>query len=92
MRSSLEADFSKGAKFGDQLPAMPDWATRRIFEKRNGLTLTPLPAGMVFRSVRSVLTTARRNSAPALPAVAVDDDPTGEKEKLRIRLEALKLL
>ena len=92
MRSSLETDYNKNAKFGDQFPQMPDWAVRRIFEKRNRLPLTPLPAGMEGRSASSIVATARRNSAPAFPVVAVDDDPTGEKEKIRLRLEALKLL
>ena len=89
MRSALEADHAKSGM--GEFPTMPAWAIRRIFEKRNGLTLTPLPSGIEVRSVRSIMATARRNSAPAVPAVA-DDDPNGEKEKLRIRLEAYKLL
>jgi len=89
MRSALEADHAKSGM--GELPTMPAWAIRRVFEKRNGLKLTPLPAGMEVRSARSILATARRSNAPAKPTV-VDDDPNGEKEKLRIRLEAFKLL
>jgi hypothetical protein len=57
MRSSLEADHAKRGM--GELPNMPAWAVRRVFEKRNGLSLTPLPAGMEVRSVRSILATAR---------------------------------
>ncbi len=57
MRSSLEADHARRGM--GELPNMPAWAVRRVFEKRNGLTLTPLPAGMEVRSVRSILATAR---------------------------------
>ncbi len=90
MRSALETDHAKRGM--GELPNMPAWAVRRVFEKRNRLALTPLPAGIEVRSVRSILATARRNSAQVMPKVAVDDDPSGEKEKIRLRLEALKLL
>ena len=89
MRSALEADHAKSGM--GELPKMPAWAIRRVFEKRNGLTLTPLPAGMEVRSASSIMATARRNSAPAVPAV-VDDDPDDQKKKLGFMLEALRLL
>jgi hypothetical protein len=53
MRSALETDHAKRGM--GAFPNMPAWVVRRVFEKRNGLTLTPLPAGMEVRSVRSVL-------------------------------------
>jgi hypothetical protein len=89
MRSALETDFAKVAKFGEQLPAMPDWATRRIYERRRGLKLTPFPTGIEVRSLRSIVA---QRSAPATPAVAVDDDPDDQKKKLGYMLEALRLL
>jgi hypothetical protein len=68
MRSALESEYSKRAKFGDQLPAMPTWCVRRIFEKRNGLSVTPLPSGIEVRSLRSIMATAPRKSAVSVPA------------------------
>ncbi|MCU1240985.1 MAG: hypothetical protein JWO71_1711 [Candidatus Acidoferrum typicum] len=89
MRSALASEHAQRGM--GEFPSMPAWAVRRIYEKRNGLSLTPFPSGMEVRSARSILATTPRSNAPAKPTV-VDDDPNGEKEKLRIRLEAFKLL
>jgi hypothetical protein len=43
MRSSLNAQFSVTGGIPD---TAPDWVVRGIFEKVNGLPLTPLPAGL----------------------------------------------
>ena len=81
MRSALEADYAKRAKFGDQLPAMPDWAVRRIFEKRSGMPLTPLPRGLQVRSMRSIVVTAR--SRVASPALATDSEREAMQRRIR---------
>ena len=85
MRSSLEADYAKRAKFGDQLPAMPDWAVRRIFEKRSGLPLTPLPRGLEVRTMRSIVVAAR--SCAASPALASES----EREAVQRRIRATQI-
>jgi hypothetical protein len=40
MRSALEADYAKGRT--GQFPNAPDWVVRGIYERRNGLPLTPV--------------------------------------------------
>jgi hypothetical protein len=76
MRSALESDYSKQAKYGEQFPSMPSWAIRRIYEKRNGMSISPLPSGITVRSLRSMITAAPRKSAvstPAEPEVTQED-------------------
>ena len=87
MRSALETDYAKRAKFGDQLPAMPDWAVRRIFEKRSGMSLTPLPRGLEVRTIRSIVATRSRAVSPALAT-----DSEREAVQRRIRATQIALL
>lgn len=81
MRSALEAGHNKS--FG-AFPTMPDWAVRRIFESRNGLSLTPLPREVELRKVRTVLAGTSHVAAPALATEA-------EREALRRRIRATQL-
>ena len=87
MRSSLVAAFN--CKNGE-LPSMPDWVTRRIYEKRHGLSLTPLPREVEVRTVRTFVA-ATRSNAIARPAV-VDEVSTEEQDRLKRRLAFLKSL
>jgi hypothetical protein len=89
IRSALAADFEKMNPRNGGFPSAPDWAVKRMWEQRSGLPFSPLPA-IALRNLDSFLSRAKKRAVS--PAVAVDDDPNGEKEKLRIRLEALKLL
>jgi hypothetical protein len=57
MRSALETDHAKRGM--GAFPNMPAWAVRRVFEKRHGLSLTPLPREVEVRSLRSIMATAR---------------------------------
>jgi hypothetical protein len=82
MRSSLEADHARRGL--GELPSMPDWCTKYIYERRHKLPLSPLPARL-----RSLTVTAK---SAMQTQIVVDDDPDGEKEKLRLMAEALKLL
>jgi hypothetical protein len=60
MRSSINAENIK--KNGPELPpSAPDWVVRGIFERRNNLPLTPLPAEV--RSKVSTLVAAVRTDA-----------------------------
>ena len=88
MRSALESEYSKRAKFGDQLPAMPTWCVRRIFEKRNGMSLSPLPFGIAVRSLRSMMAMAPRKSAVSVPVEP--EVPQEDFDALKRRLMFLK--
>ena len=82
MRSALEADHNKSL---GALPVMPDWVTRRVFEKRNGLSLTPLPRGVEVRSATSTVVAPRpRVAAPALASQS-------EREEMQRRIRATQL-
>jgi hypothetical protein len=97
MRSSLEADYAKRAKFGDQFPAMPAWVVRNIFERRNGLPLTPLPRGIEVRSASSIMLTSRAQRAKAIveehearKKTTVTDE--ADRDHARLRVAVAKLL
>jgi hypothetical protein len=82
MRSALEADHNNSL---GTLPAMPDWVVRRVFEKRNGLSLTPLPYGVEVRSASSTIVAARPHvAAPALASQS-------EREAVQRRVRATQL-
>lgn len=85
MRSALDA--GNAGKGMPELPAtMPDWAVRRTFERRNGLTLTPLPRGIEVRSLSSIVVTARSSRAIS-PALATES----EREAVQRRIRAAQL-
>jgi hypothetical protein len=84
MRSALEADHNKSL---GALPTMPDWAVRRIFEKRSGIPLTPLPREVEARSVRTI---AAARSHVAAPALATESER--EAVQRRIRAAQISLL
>jgi hypothetical protein len=74
MRSALAADFESKNPRNGGFPSIPDWAVRRIFEKRNGMSISPLPSGITVRSLRSMITAAPRKSAvPVEPEVTQED-------------------
>jgi hypothetical protein len=76
MRSALAADFESKNPRNGGFPSIPDWAVRRIYQRKNGLSLTPLPSGIEVRSLRSIMATAPRKSAvstPAEPEVTQED-------------------
>jgi hypothetical protein len=81
MRSVLEVNHDKSL---GALPAMPDWAVRRIFEKRSGMSLTPLPREVEVRSVRSAVAA---RSHVASPALATDS----EREAMQRRIRAAQI-
>jgi hypothetical protein len=91
MRSALAADFESKNPRNGGFPKAPDWVVKRMWEHRSGLPFSPLSAlpEIALRNMKAFLT---RSVTKRAVAVAVDDDPTGEKEKLRIRLEALRPL
>ncbi len=80
MRSALEANHNKNL---GALPAMPAWAVRRIFEKRSGLSLTPLPQGVEVRTLSSIVA-ARHVASPALATES-------EREAVQRRIRATQL-
>jgi hypothetical protein len=92
MRSALAADFEKTNPRNGGFPSAPDWAVKRMWEHRSGLPFSALKAlpAIALRNLDSFLSRSKKSAVS--PAVTVDDDPTGEKEKIRLRLEALKLL
>jgi hypothetical protein len=82
MRSALEAQHNNSL---GALPAMPDWVVRRVFEKRNGLSLTPLPRGVEVRSANSTVVAARPDvAAPALASQS-------EREAIQRRIRATQI-
>jgi hypothetical protein len=97
MRSALVADHAKRAKYGDQFPeSMPDWAVRGIFERRNGLPLTPLPRGIEVRSASSIMLTSRVQRAKAIvqehearKKVTVTDEADRDLARLRLAVASL---
>jgi hypothetical protein len=70
----------------------PDWVVRGIYEKVNGLPLTPIPAGLRAikngAELRSFVTQAKR-----APAKIMENTPTAdaEMERLRLRYRNLSL-
>src|SRR6266481_6374746 len=80
MRSALEANHNKNL---GALPVMPAWAVRRIFEKRSGLSLTPLPHGVEVRSLSSIVA-ARHVASLALATES-------EREAVQSRIRATQL-
>ncbi len=84
MRSALEANHNKNL---GALPAMPAWAVRRIFEKRSGLSLTPLPQGVEVRTLSSIVAA---KSHVASPALATQNER--EAAQRRIRATQISLL
>jgi hypothetical protein len=75
MRSALNAESRKHT--GEDLPeSMPDWAVRHAFERRNGLTLTVLPADVLKR--------ADANRKARLQH-ALDENRTDAMKRLRSR-------
>jgi hypothetical protein len=79
IRSALEAGHNKGL---GELPAMPDWAVRRIFESRSGLPLTPLPREVEARRIH------RSTTAPAPNVPAVTES---EREVIQRRIRAAQI-
>jgi len=81
MRSALEACHNKNL---GALPAMPAWAVRRIFEKRSGLSLTPLPQGVEVRGLSSIVAAKSHVASPALATES-------EREAVQRRIRATQL-
>jgi hypothetical protein len=80
MRSALNAgNVGKGMS---ELPeSMPPWAVRNIFERRNGLPLTPLPRGIEVRSLGSIVTPAR--PCAISPALATESEREAMQRRIR---------
>lgn len=65
MRSALDAGNAKRG-FPALPDTAPDWAIRSIYERRNGLELTPLPQGIEVRSAASISAASRIQRAKAI--------------------------
>jgi hypothetical protein len=99
MRSALEADYVKSphARYRSQFPeSMPDWAVRNIFERRNGLPLTPLPRGVEVRSASSIMQSSRVERAKAIvqehearKKITVTDEADRDLARLRLAVASL---
>jgi hypothetical protein len=65
MRNSVDLEnLRKGA---EALPeSAPDWVVRGIYERRNKLSLTPLPQGLEVRSMASFADSGRAQRAKAV--------------------------
>jgi hypothetical protein len=86
MRSALQARHDN--KMGE-FPNAPDWAVRYIYERRNGLSLTPIP--------HEVRTMSRAQRAKAIvlehearKKAAVTHEP--DRDHARLRVAVAKLL
>ncbi len=88
MRSALAADFESKNPRNGGFPSIPDWAVRRMFEKRNGMSLSPLPFGIAVRSLRSMMAMAPRKSAVSVPVEP--EVPQEDFDALKRRLMFLK--
>jgi len=87
MRAQTAANFEKTNPRNGGFPNAPDWAVRRMFEKRKGLSLTTLPSGVEVRSLRSLLTAAPRKSAVSTPV-----EPEVPQEDFEMRKRRLAFL
>ena len=92
MRSSLN-EQNKEKNIPTLPHTTPDWVVCSIYEKRNGLTLTPLPAEVrkKFEERQSGINgdteMRRRKAAQLLAEIAAEGD-----EELRLRAQASLLL
>ena len=65
MRSALDAVNARRGM--PELPeSTPDWAIRGIYERRNGLSLTPLPQGIEVMSASGIIAASRIQRAKAI--------------------------
>lgn len=95
MRSAINAENRK--KRREELPeSMPDWAVRGIYERRNGLELTPVPAE-VLRQAEQRSAHLREERAKAVIAdctrVKIIDAQIEEADRdlARLRLAVARL-
>jgi hypothetical protein len=90
IRSSLDAGNKK--KGLPSLPdSFPDWAVRHIYERRNGLELTPVPAEVIREAEQR---SAKRRAERAKAAIAdsgTDAKEEADRELARLRLAVSRL-
>lgn len=86
MRSALNAgNLGKGMS---ELPeTMPDWVVRSIYERRNRLPRTKLPAGIEVKSLSRIMVTSR---AQRPKAVVVTDEADRDLARLRLAVARLQ--
>jgi hypothetical protein len=86
MRSALDAgNTGKGMP---ELPAtMPDWAVRRVYEFRSGLSLTEAPVA----AKRAALAFWQLRSMQTKPTVAADAATESEREAVQRRIRATQI-
>jgi hypothetical protein len=86
MRSALQARHDN--KMGE-FPNAPDWAVRYIYERRNGLSLTPIP-----HEVRSMSSVQRAKEIvqehEARKKGTVNDETDREMARLRLAVARLQ--
>jgi hypothetical protein len=86
MRSALQARHD--SKMGE-FPNAPDWAVRYIYERRNGLSLTPIPHEVrtMSRAQRAKVIVQEHE---ARKKTTVTDE--ADRDLARLRLAVAKLL
>src|SRR5260370_41014673 len=67
MRSALAADFESKNPRNGGVPSITKWGVRRIFWKRNGMSLSPFPFGIAVRRFVSMIAMATRKRAVSVP-------------------------
>lgn len=96
MRSALDLENIKRGKpaFPESTPA---WVIQNIYEKRNGLVITPLPKDIAVRGISSLVTPSSGNEKRRQRAQQVLDEIQAQNEAeeqmlLRLKAEAALLL
>jgi hypothetical protein len=94
MRSALNVESQK--RTACALPeSMPDWAVRHAYERRNGLSLTPLPRGIEVRNAGSINLTSRVQRAKEIvqeheARKTVTDEADRDHARLRVAVARLQ--
>jgi hypothetical protein len=89
MRSSLQARHDN--KMGE-FPNAPDWAVRYIYERRNGLSLTPIPHEVRNTRAQRAKSIVQEHNAYLQRKQQAETDAEFEKNNARLRVAVAKLL
>jgi hypothetical protein len=90
MRNTISAQNLRSGH-GELPSTCPDWAVKRIFEKRHGIPMSALPAGirtLKSEEVRSFIAGPAKRAAIAPVATTVTD---AERARMRRMLEVAAL-
>lgn len=93
MRTALDTQNQKEGrgKFPPLPESFPDWAVRHMYERRNGLELTPLPPEVIQRAANLRTERAKAAIADSGTARTIDTNEEADRERARVRLAVARL-